>query len=261
MTIEQILDTFLAFWYKFFPEHIRDRIQIMREVNDAADGQSSAVSDAGMVAYQDRVAAVYGAYEADHFKMFTMQHLLKVFSGRTEPVNHLVSLGCGPASYELYLVWIGLVQRVTLVDQSPAMLARAQAIAQELGILDCVTTIVADATQSRIPMASADMVLSINAMHWSQNWRQWITELVRICEPGGELFLSCSLMLPRSRITAESLAEAVRRYFQPDDFGLVMPPQPVGGGMSALSSRFYVSGKKPGPHLSRRERRKRQRGK
>jgi ubiquinone/menaquinone biosynthesis C-methylase UbiE len=169
----------------------------------------------------------------------------------------LVSLGCGPASYELWLLHRRMVRRITLVDHSPTMLARAMAIATQLGIAGRVTIICADASNSGLRTVSADVVFSINAMHWSAGWQRWIVEAARIAKFGAPVFISCTMGLPRSGITADNLAMATRGQFGVNDYGFVTPPQTVAGGMAAISFRFYVSGKKPSQFAAQRAKQRR----
>jgi len=54
------------------------------------------------------------------------------------------------------------------------MLERAKSIAQRIGVEGRVQTICADALENQIPPKSADMVFSINAMHWTKRWARWV---------------------------------------------------------------------------------------
>lgn len=241
---QHLVGDFLMFWLHFFPEQIQmTREQALLQIHEAKDGGLSNRADEEMSGYQDRVAGVYGAYEAVHFQEWTFRHLLMCLP--TKKDLHVVSLGCGPASYELFLLENNLIARVTLVDHSPAMLARAMSIAQQLQIADRVTTIVADATKSNLTDNSADVVLCINSMHWSQKWRKWVQEASRIAKPGGICFVTCSLGMPRSNIQKDQFVPFVRKHFggDPKKDGFVVPPLQVGGQV-AFSSRYYVFGKK-----------------
>ena len=125
------------------------------------------------------------------------------------------------------------------------MLQRASGIAQELDIADRVTTIVADATQSGLLNGSADIVFSLNSMHWSQNWRKWIVEAARILRPGGVVFFTCSLSMPRSKILRQEFEAEVQRYFTNVCFGGIVPLEIVGGKFK-VSTRYYAIGRKGG---------------
>lgn len=240
MSREELLSDYMVFWCRHFPEYHQDRDDFLASISEATDGQMSKRADHNMVGYQDKVAAGYGVYEASHFQLATMDHILVQILGRlSQPVGHLVSLGSGPASYELWLLKHGFIEQVTLLDHSPAMLARARVIAEAIGLSDRVTTIVTDISQNQLATASADVVFSINAMHWSQKWRRWIHEARRIVKPGGLAFLSCSLEMPRSGIQVEQLAKEVTAGLVVKNHGLIMPPLPTGDGMAYISCRDH----------------------
>lgn len=242
--LDQILESFAQFWLYYFPEmNTVSREKAMAVINDRQEGQTSNRPDAEMVAYQDRVAGVYGAYEQAQYQMATIFHILTNVA--TFPSGgHLVSLGAGPGSYELWLLTVTKLSMVTLVDHSPAMLDRARKIAMSLEETSRMKTIVADASASKIPDVSADVVFSINAAHWSRDWRRWVAEAARIAKPGAEIFFTVSLGHPRSGIDIEELKKVFGKYFDIVNMGFLMPPQQLPGGQMAYSSRFFIVGRK-----------------
>lgn len=234
--------TFQAFWQRFFPEQrTTTRAEALEYTGESEYGQMSARPDYEMVVYQNRVADVYGAYETAEFQFATIQHILRTISF---PIQNVVSLGCGPASYELWLISQGEIDHAALVDHSPMMLERAKGIARKLGIEDRIECVSCDVLQNPLRPQSADTVFCINAMHWSRRWTRWIFEAARIAKIGGEAFLSCSLAMPRSGITADELLREMRRRFDITDQGPIVLPQLVGGGMAAVSTRTFVVGRR-----------------
>ncbi len=241
--IERLVAEFMVFWATHFPEQARSRLEALQEINELQDGSRSRVPDAAMVPYQDRVASVYGAYEDAVYQRATMCHILThlVWNG---PATHLVSIGCGPASYELWLLERNLVKRVTLVDQSPAMLARARVIAEAMGVTDRVTFVCADARHNGLPPMTADLVFCINSMHWSAYWVAWIQELDRVLRRKGQIFMSMTMGLPRSNIDVHGLVQVFTRHFVHTHADMVVQPIEVGDGNMAVSMRHYVVGRK-----------------
>lgn len=239
-----LVESFRRFYIRFFPEYGRmTRAQTFERIGELRDGQTSTLPDRETIEYQNRVAGVYGAYEAIEFQIATMGHIL---SQLTFPKETLVSLGSGPGTYELWLLSQDKVGQVTLVDYSPAMLERARSIAQALGLEERVTFRCDDITRNPLPPHSADAVFSINAMHWTKRWSRWVFEAARIARFGGEAFLSCTLEAPRSGITAQLLAKEVHKYFDVTNANLITPPQMVGGGMAALNLRTFVACRRRG---------------
>ena len=241
-TLQEVLDNFQRFWELFFPEqHTLHREEVLTAIGDAERGGNCRAPDDQMAVYQNDVAGVYGAYEAVRYQLYTLCNLLESQQrGDLRPDQHLVSLGCGPASYELWLMMNQGPGRVTLVDHSPAMLARARSIAERLGVSERVTTIVSDATSSGLPPKSADWVFCLNGMHWSSNWRRWIYEAGRILKPGGTGYLSCTLKFPRSRIQRGDFEAAVQnRFGRGAEFDHVVPPRQIGEHV-AFDMRYYA---------------------
>ncbi len=243
-TIEQVMKNFAQFWAAFFPEmNEMSREEALAFAGDAQNGMFNTAPDNDMVPYQDRVAKVYGAYEAMQFQLLTLVHLATNIQVTSKA--HIVSLGSGPGSYELWTLRSAAGLTATLVDHSPEMLARARQIADKLGIGDRIETLVADAANSGVADASADMVLCINAMHWSTGWRMWIREIARVAKPGAAVFLTCSLGHPRSQITVEELATSLAEYgLVPVNYDFISPPTEGPGGMVMTSSRFFVVAQK-----------------
>ena len=245
MTLEAALQDFSEFWEKYFPEQRRlTRAGALAEIDEPRRGQANtAASDAEMVGYQNDVARVYGAYELACFQQATAKVILPL-AKRIPAKARVVSLGSGPASYELWLAsktnfWF------TLVDHSPGMLARAREIATAVGISERISFIQSDAASvPGIVSESADWLLCLNSMHWSRNWRQWIAEAARIVKPKAYALFTYTFFLRRSRITPEELAQAMSPYFTHQGADQLVPPVDVGGGMVMKSGRFWALGQR-----------------
>lgn len=238
LNIAQAVRVYMTFWRERFPEQTRmSREQALAYTNDSIDGAFNIVrSDWQMTGYQDKVAEVYGAYAAADMQEATMRHILERMKF---PQEVLASFGCGPASFELWLLLTGRVQQAVLVDHSPAMLARARSIAERAGVADRIVTDVADVTGHHLKEACADMVFCVNAMHWSRNWRQWIDQCAYVAKDGADVFLSYSLRALRSDIRIPRLEQAVRAKLNIRHQNALMPPQRI-NGLIAQSTRYVI---------------------
>ncbi|OGY84543.1 MAG: hypothetical protein A3F54_05555 [Candidatus Kerfeldbacteria bacterium RIFCSPHIGHO2_12_FULL_48_17] len=223
-SIPQALEEYKEFWLKFFPESASmTKQEAHGRVNDAISGSGSKLPDPQLVGYQDQVAEIYGAYEQLGPQLEGMKRLLEEIFVRDVEVKYpnLVSLGCGPGSYELWLLSKGFIEQVTLVDQSPAMLERACTIAEALGLAARVVIVNLEAQNTRLPSKCADVVLCINAMHWSRKWQEWIREAARLTKPGAPAFISFTADHARSKIQPQNFAREMRQYFQMQSAGFM----------------------------------------
>jgi SAM-dependent methyltransferase len=95
----------------------------------------------------------------------------------------VVELGCGTAYFSAWLAKLGA--RPTGVDVTPAQLETARRMMAETGIE--FPLIEADAAETGLPDASADLVVSeYGASIWVDPYR-WIPEAARLLRPGGRL--------------------------------------------------------------------------
>jgi SAM-dependent methyltransferase len=103
----------------------------------------------------------------------------------------VVELGCGTGYVSAWLARRGA--RPIGVDITPAQLDTARALQQELGLE--FPLIEADAADTGLPDASADLVVSeYGASIWVDPYR-WIPEAARLLRPGGELVFLCNSTL------------------------------------------------------------------
>lgn len=95
----------------------------------------------------------------------------------------VVELGCGTAYFSAWLARRGA--RPVGVDVTPAQLATARELQREHGLE--FPLVEADAAETGLPDASADLVLSeYGASIWVDPYR-WVPEGARLLRPGGEL--------------------------------------------------------------------------
>ncbi len=132
----------------------------------------------------------------------------------------VVELGCGTAYFSAWLARRGA--RPIGVDVTPAQLATARELQREHR-LD-FPLVEADAAESGLPDASADLVLSeYGASLWVDPYR-WIPEAARLLRPGGHLVFMCNstlLMLcaPDDGVVQETLQRpqlGMHRFEWPD---------------------------------------------
>jgi SAM-dependent methyltransferase len=103
----------------------------------------------------------------------------------------VVELGCGTAYFSAWLARRGA--RPVGVDITPAQLETARRMMAETGIE--FPLVEADAAETGLPDASADLVVSeYGASIWVDPYR-WIPEAARLLRPGGRLVFLCNSTL------------------------------------------------------------------
>lgn len=118
---------------------------------------------------------------------------LPFYQGYAERVGSpLLEIGCGTGRLTVPLAAAGF--RVTGMDLSTAMLARARARAAQAGVADRIVWVQGDATQG-IPMGPYPMAfIPLNTfLHFASQEAQQavLRHLHRVIEPGGLLLLDC----------------------------------------------------------------------
>ena len=105
------------------------------------------------------------------------------------PGQTLVDLGCGRGGPGL---WLAREAHVSLVgvDFSPVAVAQATHRAALFRLADRARFIVGDLTRTRLPDASADAAVSIDAFHFAGNPSAAAAEARRILRPAGRLVLT-----------------------------------------------------------------------
>jgi ubiquinone/menaquinone biosynthesis C-methylase UbiE len=222
-----------TFWRTYFPEQAL--ISRERALEKTGKKQQFATVEE-LRDYQRAVAPVYGAYELEAFQLVTMEKLLPALDQFSQK-GHLISLGSGPGSYELWLLAMGFIRECTLVDISESMLERAREIAKSLDLADRIQTICEDISTVSLPEESADACVSINSLHWSPTWREWIKKAIKYTKPGGFLFLSGSLFFPQSQITQEQFLGVAARGIAIREHGFLQPGAVVGNQYVELTQK------------------------
>ena len=100
----------------------------------------------------------------------------------------VVDLGAGTGYFSLPIARRVKRGRVLAVDLQPEMLTRVRTAAARAGI-DNVEPVLATATDPRIPAASADLVLIVDAYHEFSHPREVMQGVVAGLKPGGRVVL------------------------------------------------------------------------
>jgi arsenite methyltransferase len=107
--------------------------------------------------------------------------------GRLERGEHVADLGCGAGTDTLIAAqMVGPNGRVTGVDMTPEMLAKAQAAADELGVANVEFL---EAEIERLPFAdeSLDVVISNGVIDLVPDKDAVFAEIFRVLKPGGRI--------------------------------------------------------------------------
>ena len=107
--------------------------------------------------------------------------------GRLEPGERVLDLGSGAGTDSLVAAqMVGEAGRVTGVDMTPEMLARARAAAAEMGAAN-VEVVEAEAEKLPFPDGSFDVVISNGVIDLIPDKDAVFAELFRVLEPGGRM--------------------------------------------------------------------------
>lgn len=242
--MSNIIELFTAFWIQFFPEQqTMSRQSALRACKDTTAGMFAyGQAPETHAEYQDAVSRVYGSYEDRQYHIGTFSRVWDIVGGGQ--YKNLISIGCGPASIELFLVHMGVVEKAMLVDMSPGMIARAQEIAEELQVSDCVEFIVARGEEVQIEKGVYDVGFTINSMHWSKEWGKWIDALHKGLALNSVVFVGVSLLHPQSGIEEEVLKRFMSRRFKVQTSDWMFPDMKNKHGQPVRSTRYRVVGRK-----------------
>jgi ubiquinone/menaquinone biosynthesis C-methylase UbiE len=130
----------------------------------------------------DRLAAVYDSRWARYIRATTGATLKRL---ALRPGERLLDLGCGTGALLLELVRKGASHRLSGLDLSPAMLARAQATLPK-------TVHLAAGDVGALPWQanSLDVVVSSSSFHYWAYPEQALREVRRVLRPGGRVVLT-----------------------------------------------------------------------
>ena len=101
----------------------------------------------------------------------------------------VVDMGCGPGFFTLPLArLVGTRGLVYAVEANPTMLRHLRDNVRKTGANDGRIKVVrADVSRTRIPAASADIVLLARILHDIEDKKAFLREVKRICKPGGKV--------------------------------------------------------------------------
>lgn len=227
------------FWRQSLPEYVLPRDEMLQAIGDQQQFDAEALK-----AYQDRVAGIYGAYEPEMLQLKTLEMLLPTID-QEDGERHLVSFGSGPGVCEIWMLGQDFLDACTLVDLSAEMLKRAEGIAALAGIpRSRLHTICTDCGTKGILPEPVDMGISINALHWSRNWQEWIKNLCESVKVGGLVILSCTLEHPQTNIGEQTLLREVQQYVNIKQHDYLIPATRIGRSQIAQIKRYYVIGRR-----------------
>lgn len=107
--------------------------------------------------------------------------------GRLSPGERVLDLGCGAGTDSLIAAqMVGPTGRVTGLDMTAEMLAKARAAAAEMGVLN-VTFVEGEAETMPFPDASFDAVISNGVIDLIPDKHAVFSELFRVLAPGGRI--------------------------------------------------------------------------
>jgi len=107
--------------------------------------------------------------------------------GRLEPGERVLDLGCGAGTDTLVAAqMVGPEGRVTGIDMTPEMLAKARGAADELGT-ENVELVEAEVEQLPFPDASFDVVISNGVIDLIPDKDAVFAEIFRVLAPGGRV--------------------------------------------------------------------------
>jgi arsenite methyltransferase len=107
--------------------------------------------------------------------------------GRLQPGERVLDLGSGAGTDSLIAAqMVGAEGRVTGIDMTPAMLAKARAAAQELGVAN-VEFVAGEAEELPFADESFDVVISNGVIDLIPDKDAVFSELHRVLAPGGRL--------------------------------------------------------------------------
>lgn len=105
------------------------------------------------------------------------------------PGETLVDLGCGRGGPGLWLAR-QTGARLVGVDFSTVAVAQAGQRSQPFGLADLARFVVGDLAATGLPDASADAIVSIDALHFATDLAAAVREALRILRPGRRLVLT-----------------------------------------------------------------------
>lgn len=153
-------------------------------------------------AYQ---AKVYAQADFSSSNQWFVDHLLADF---TDPLQHVVDLGCGPADVLIRLARAKPDLHITGIDGSTAMIELAAAAVEAGGLKQQITLITSYIPGTPLEDHSYDAILSKDFLHHLTNPMVLWNEAIRLGKPGAVLYVM-DLIRPATPEDAQAIVERV----------------------------------------------------
>ena len=146
------------------------------------------------VLYHDWEASTYDAKWSISYDerciAYARDRFVHVAGDEGWPYGDALEIGCGTGFFLLNLAQAGVLERGSVTDISPGMVAVAEKNAAELGIP--VTGRVADAETLPFDDASFDLVVGHAVLHHVPDVERALREVLRVLRPGGRFVFAVS---------------------------------------------------------------------
>ena len=166
-------------------------------------------------------------YESEDLRSIVLRGRMERALGLTQQLQltagrRALDVGCGAGVMATELASQGL--RVAAVDTVPRMLQLTQERATRLGLEGSISVTRCDA--QRLPFASQtfDLVVALGVISWLDSPLSAVTEMVRVCRPGGYALVTCgnlfrfeSLLDPRHTALLAPLRHKVKEKLRAKD--------------------------------------------
>lgn len=165
--------------------------------------------------YDDRMGVAYGENNIAE----ALGELERVLGRPLPQGGHVLDVGAGTGHLAIKLALSGQFQRVTAVDISDGMLAKANASARRHGVE--IGTIVSDMSPLPMPDNSVDLVVGCAVLHHLPDVAEFLTEVARVLKPGapcifiGEPTYWGEALLDTVKVPVKVAAALSRGFAQP----------------------------------------------
>jgi len=127
-------------------------------------------------------------YDAMDHSQVNQRFVAELLAAEPNP-RSVVDVGCGTALIPIQLCRVHATCRVTATDLAERMLAVAAINVQNATLAQRITLQRVDAKRSTLPERSFDVVMSNSIIHHIPNPATAFAEMVRLCRPGGLIFV------------------------------------------------------------------------
>ena len=139
-----------------------------------------------------------------HTNEESLQLLLEMAEASAQ--DNVLDVACGPGI--VACAFAPIVEHVTGIDITPAMLEQAHALAQQRSLMN-VSWQEAEGEKLSFTEGSFSIVLSRYAFHHCVNPMAVLSEMVRVCCPGGKVVIA-DVALPSTKVNAYDHLEKLR---------------------------------------------------